>query len=50
MYEGKGDVYIEIRVELFSEFGDHTTFIMSSRYVEIPFTQNMFPKKRGKEV
>ena len=45
VYKGKGDVYIKIRVELFSEFGDHTTFIMSFHYAEIPFTQEMFPYK-----
>lgn len=46
VYKGKGDVYIKIRVELFSEFGDHTTFIMSFHYAEIPFTQEMFPYKK----
>lgn len=49
VYEGKGDVYIKIRVELLSEFGNHTTFVMSFHYAEIPFTPEMFPyrKQRG---
>lgn len=49
VYEGKGDVYIKIRVELLSEFGNHTAFVMSFHYAEIPFTPEMFPyrKQRG---
>ena len=49
VYDGKGDVYIKIRVELLSEFGNHTTFVMSFHYAEIPFTPEMFPyrKQRG---
>ena len=48
VYNGKGDVYIKIRVELLSEYGNHTTFVMSFHYAEIPFTPEMFPyKKRG---
>ena len=42
-YNGKGDVYIKIRVELLSEYGSHTTFVMSFHYAEIPFTPAMFP-------
>ena len=42
VYDGKGDVYIKLRVELLSEYGDHTTFIMSYHYAEIPFTPDMF--------
>ncbi len=45
VYQGKGDVYIKIRVELLSEYGNHTTFIMSFQYAEIPFTPEMFPYK-----
>ena len=49
VYNGKGDVYIKIRVELLSEYGNHTTFIMSFHYAEIPFTPQMFPyKKKGR--
>ena len=48
VYNGKGDVYIKIRVELLSEYGNHTTFVMSFHYAEIPFTPEMFPyKKKG---
>lgn len=45
-YDGKGDVYIKIRVELLSEFGGHTTFVMSFHYAEIPFTPDMFPYRK----
>lgn len=49
VYSGKGDVYIKIRVELLSAYGNHTTFVMSFHYAEIPFTPEMFPylKKGG---
>lgn len=47
VYNGKGDVYIKIRVELLSEYGNHTTFVMSFHYAEIPFTPEMFPYKKG---
>ena len=48
VYDGKGDVYIKIRVELLSEYGNHTTFVMSFHYAEIPFTPEMFPyRKKG---
>ncbi len=43
VYNGKGDVYIKIRVELLSPYGDHTAFVMSFHYAEIPFTPDMFP-------
>ena len=46
VYEGKGDVYIKIRVELLSEYGNHTTFVMSFHYATIPFTPDMFPYKK----
>ena len=42
VYDGKGDVYIKIRVELLSEYGNHTTFVMSFHYATIPFTFEMF--------
>ena len=42
-YNGNNDVYIKIRVELLSEYGNHTTFVMSFHYAEIPFTPEMFP-------
>ena len=43
VYRGKGDVYIKIRVELLSEYGAHTTFVMSFHYAETPFTPEIFP-------
>ena len=46
VYDGKGDVYIKIRVELLSAYGNHTTFVMSFHYAEIPFTPDMFPYKK----
>ena len=46
VYDGKGDVYIKIRVELLSEYGSHTTFVMSFHYAEIPFASDMFPYKK----
>ena len=46
VYDCKGDVYIKIRVELLSAYGDHTTFVMSFHYAEIPFTPDMFPYRK----
>ena len=46
VYAGKGDVYIKIRVELLSQFGEHTTFVMSFHYAETPFTPDMFPYRK----
>ena len=46
VYDGKGDVYIKIRVELLSTYGVHTTFVMSFHYAEIPFTPDMFPYRK----
>ena len=46
VYDGKGDVYITIRVELLSEYGNHTTFVMSFHYAAIPFTPEMFPYRK----
>ena len=46
VYEGKGDVYIKIRVELLSAYGNHTTFVMSFHYATIPFTPEMFPYRK----
>jgi hypothetical protein len=42
-YDGKDDVYIKIRVELLSEDGYHTTFVMSFHYAMYPFTSESFP-------
>ena len=46
VYDGKGDVYIMIRVELLSEYGNHTTFVMSFHYAETPFTSEIFPYRK----
>ena len=46
VYDGKGDVYIKIRVELLSDYGNHTTFVMSFHYAETPFTPEMFPYRK----
>ena len=46
IYIGKGDVYIKIRVELLTESGSHTTFVMSFHYAEKPFTPDMFPYRK----
>lgn len=47
VYDGYGDVYIKIRVELFSQEnnGDHHTFVMSFHFAEKPFHENDFPYK-----
>lgn len=46
VYEGNKDDYIKIRVELLSDFGDHTIFVMSFHYAEKSFTEDMFPYKK----
>ena len=46
VYEGNKDVYIKIRVELLSDFGDHTIFVMSFHYAEKTFTEDMFPYRK----
>lgn len=43
VYNGTDDVYIKIRVELLSEYGNHTAFVMSFHYAVTPFTLEMFP-------
>lgn len=48
-YEGNGDVYIKIRVELLGAYGNATTFIMSFHFAEIPFSKEMFPYKKEGE-
>lgn len=47
VYDGHGDVYIKIRVELFSNEnnGNHHTFVMSFHFAEKPFGENDFPYK-----
>lgn len=46
VYEGNKDVYIKIRVELLSDFGNHTVFVMSFHYAEKSFTEDIFPYKK----
>jgi hypothetical protein len=46
--QGKGDVYIKIRVELLSAYGNHTVFVMSFHYAAIPFAPEMFPYRKSK--
>lgn len=46
VYDGKGDVYIKVRVELLSEYGNHTVFVMSFHYAAFPFTPQMFPYRK----
>lgn len=50
LYDGKGDVYIKIRVELLSRYGNHTAFVMSFHYAETPFAREMFPYSRQQGV
>lgn len=46
VYNGTDDVYIKIRVELLSEYGNHTAFVMSFHYAVTPFTSEMFPYRK----
>lgn len=46
-YNGKDDVYIKIRVELLSQYGIPTTFVMSFHFAEKAFTGDMFPYRRN---
>lgn len=45
-YDGEGDVYIKIRVELLGQYGKTTTFIMSFHFAEEPFTAESFPYRK----
>jgi hypothetical protein len=47
VYEGKGDVYIKIRVELLGAYGNTTTFVMSFHFAEKAFTPKMFPYRKN---
>ena len=46
IYNGKDDVYIKIRVELLTSYGNHFVFIMSFHYAIKPFTADMFPYRK----
>lgn len=43
VYNGAGDVYIKIRVELLNSLGVHAVFVMSFHFAEQPFSKDMFP-------
>lgn len=43
VYNGKDDVYIKIRVELFGMYGNSTTFVMSFHFAERAFIPELFP-------
>lgn len=43
VYDGIGDVYIKIRVELLNSLGVHTVFVMSFHFAEQSFSKDMFP-------
>ena len=47
VYNCTDDVYIKIRVELLGLYGNTTTFVMSFHFAERPFTEEMFPYKKG---
>ena len=47
VYDGEGDVYIKLRVELINDFGSTTTFVMSFHFAETPLTPDLFPYKKG---
>jgi len=43
VYNGKDEIYIKIRVELFGMYGNSTTFVMSFHFAERTFLSEMFP-------
>ncbi|MDO5409420.1 MAG: hypothetical protein Q4F21_03090 [Lachnospiraceae bacterium] len=47
IYNGKDEVYIKIRVELFGKYGNTTTFVMSFHFAEKAFTRDMFPYRKN---
>ena len=50
VYDGEGDVYIKLRVELLGEYGNTTTFVMSFHFAQTPFQPEMFPYRKTGEV
>lgn len=46
VYDGEGDVYIKIRVELLGMYGESFVFIMSFHFAERAFTPEMFPYRK----
>lgn len=49
VYNGTDDVYIKIRVELLSTYGNMTTFVMSFHFAERAFTSKDFPYRKNEE-
>ena len=47
VYNGKGDVYIKIRVEFLDAYGNATAFVMSFHFAEKAFSNDMFPYKNS---
>ena len=45
IYSGK-DVYIKIRVELLTCYGNHIVFVMSFHYADTAFTDSLFPYRK----
>lgn len=43
VYDGKGDVYIKIRVEVINKYGYKTVFTMSFHYATKPLKDEVFP-------
>lgn len=46
VYNGTENVYIKIRVELLTEWGNHTAFVMSFHFAAEEFTSQTFPYRR----
>lgn len=47
VYNGKGYVYIKIRVEVLDAYGNATAFVMSFHFAEKAFSNDMFPYKNS---
>lgn len=49
VYNSTDEVYIKVRVELLNvaACGEHTVFVMSFHFAEKPFSQEVFPYRKG---
>ena len=49
VYNSTDEVYIKVRVELLNAaaYGAHTVFVMSFHFAEKPFSQEVFPYRKG---
>ena len=49
VYNDEDEVYIKIRVELLTRegLGNHATFVMSFHFAQRPFSEEVFPYRRG---